>query len=87
LKNRKNLLFISYYFPPLGGGGVQRMLKFVKYLDKEKYNIHILTVDAKFIKYTKDPSLYKDIPNEISVHHVSIPDMNFKIGFYKRRFF
>ena len=76
LKNRKNLLFISYYFPPLGGGGVQRMLKFVKYLDKEKYNIHILTVDAKFIKYTKDPSLYKDIPNEISVHHVSIPDMN-----------
>ena len=32
----KNALFISYYFPPSGGGGVKRPTKFVKYL--HKYN-------------------------------------------------
>ena len=28
----KKLLIITYYFPPAGGPGVQRWLKFVKYL-------------------------------------------------------
>ena len=28
----KRVLIISYYFPPSGGPGVQRVLKFVKYL-------------------------------------------------------
>ena len=28
----KKVLIISYYFPPVGGAGVQRVLKFVKYL-------------------------------------------------------
>ena len=26
------VLFLSYYFPPLGGAGVQRSAKFVRYL-------------------------------------------------------
>lgn len=29
---QKKLLIITYYFPPAGGPGVQRWLKFVKYL-------------------------------------------------------
>ena len=28
----KKILIITYYFPPAGGPGVQRWLKFVKYL-------------------------------------------------------
>lgn len=31
-KKRKKVLIIAYIFPPLGGSGVQRSLKFVKYL-------------------------------------------------------
>lgn len=31
-KNQKKLLIITYYWPPAGGPGVQRWLKFVKYL-------------------------------------------------------
>ena len=27
-----NILLVSYYFPPMGGAGVQRALKFSKYL-------------------------------------------------------
>lgn len=34
----KNVLFIVYYFPPMGGSGVQRPLKFVKYLKKFGWN-------------------------------------------------
>ena len=30
--NPKKLLIITYYWPPAGGPGVQRWLKFVKYL-------------------------------------------------------
>ena len=28
----KHLLLVSHFFPPMGGGGVQRVTKFVKYL-------------------------------------------------------
>ena len=28
----KKVLIVAYYWPPGGGGGVQRWLKFVKYL-------------------------------------------------------
>lgn len=34
----KNVLFLVYYFPPLGGSGVQRPLKFVKYLREFGWN-------------------------------------------------
>jgi hypothetical protein len=30
--NSKKILIITYYWPPAGGPGVQRWLKFVKYL-------------------------------------------------------
>ena len=32
MKEPKKLLIITYYWPPAGGPGVQRWLKFVKYL-------------------------------------------------------
>ncbi|OYU83927.1 MAG: glycosyl transferase family 1 [Flavobacterium sp. BFFFF2] len=32
MSNKKKVLIISYYWPPAGGPGVQRWLKFVKYL-------------------------------------------------------
>jgi len=76
LKNKLNLLFITYYFPPLGGGGVQRTLKFIKYLNKNKYNICVLTVKTNFIRYTKDYSLLMDIPENIKVYRCFYPDIN-----------
>ena len=32
LQEQKKILIITYYWPPAGGPGVQRWLKFVKYL-------------------------------------------------------
>ncbi len=42
----KNLLVITYYWPPSGGPGVQRVLKFCKYLSKYGWQPIILTVDS-----------------------------------------
>ncbi|WP_163195290.1 glycosyltransferase [Clostridium thermarum] len=43
----KNILIIAYFYPPLGGAGVQRSLKFAKYLSKMGYNVSVLTVDSR----------------------------------------
>ncbi|HCA81767.1 MAG TPA: glycosyl transferase, partial [Bacteroidetes bacterium] len=40
----KKVLIVSYYFPPSGGPGVQRVLKFVKYLPEFGWQPHVLTV-------------------------------------------
>src|SRR5512143_3820632 len=39
----KRVLFLAYYFPPLGGGGVQRSLKFCKYLPQFGYTPRVVT--------------------------------------------
>lgn len=41
--NRRNVLVVSYYFPPMGLSGVQRTLKFVKYLPEFGWNPTVLT--------------------------------------------
>jgi glycosyltransferase involved in cell wall biosynthesis len=48
----RNILIISYYFPPLGLGGVGRSLGLAKYLPKFGYNVSVLTVkDIAFPEY------------------------------------
>ena len=55
----KNVLIISYYWPPSGGPGVQRVLKFCKYLPSFGWNPIVLTVkDGEFP--VSDFSLEKD---------------------------
>jgi len=40
----KKVLVISYFFPPIGGSGVQRILKYVKYLPEYGWDPVVLTV-------------------------------------------
>jgi glycosyltransferase involved in cell wall biosynthesis len=64
----RKLLIISYYWPPAGGPGVQRWVKFTKYLGKTGYHCYVVTVDEKHASYpTLDKTLEKDIAAEISV--------------------
>jgi len=67
----KKVLIISYYFPPSGGPGVQRVLKFVKYLPQFGWEPIVLTVeDGDFP--ARDESLLKEIPENIKVFRTKI---------------
>ena len=62
----KKVLFITYYWPPAGGSGVQRPLKFVKYLRDFGYEPIVYTVDQGEF-WESDDSLSKDIPEGLTV--------------------
>lgn len=67
----KRVLIVAYYFPPSGGPGVQRVLKFVKYLPEFGWEPAVLTVrDGDFP--ARDPSLMGEIPAGVPVHRTPI---------------
>lgn len=76
---RKKVLFCSYIFPPLGGSGVQRSLKFAKYIRKYGYEPIILTVGKNDGRVIFDDSLLSEIPDDIMVlrvdNHAFIPEL------------
>jgi glycosyltransferase involved in cell wall biosynthesis len=64
----KKVLIITYYWPPSGGAGVQRWLKFVKYLPEYDIQPWVVTVDPESAYYPQtDLSLEKDISPEVKV--------------------
>ncbi len=54
-------LVVSYAFPPVGGAGVQRVLKLVKYLPSHRVTPAVLTVANASVPL-HDESLARDIP-------------------------
>lgn len=65
---RKNALIVSYFFPPIGGGGVQRTAKFVKYLREFGYEPIVVTVDEGHYYWGEnDKTLLKEIPGDIRI--------------------
>jgi len=63
----KKVLIITYYWPPAGGAGVQRALKFVKYLPQSGWQPFVLTVKNPDSP-VEDKSLEADIPKECKVY-------------------
>jgi hypothetical protein len=62
-------LIITYYWPPSGGAGVQRWLKFVKYLPCFDIQPVVLTVDPAQAEYPFfDYSLEADVAPELEVY-------------------
>ena len=57
----KQILFISHMFPPQGGPGVQRSVKFVKYLPQFGWDSVVLTPRCTTWSQ-RDETLLKDIP-------------------------
>jgi glycosyltransferase involved in cell wall biosynthesis len=62
----KKVLMIAHQFPPIGGSGVQRTVKFVKYLRGFDYEPVVLTRDASKAAL-KDETLLADVPAGIKV--------------------
>ena len=64
----KRVLFVTYYFPPSGGSGVQRALKFAKYLPQFGWEPTVLTVRPEDASYPDlDATLSRDIPPDLRV--------------------
>ncbi|MBN2005340.1 MAG: glycosyltransferase [Anaerolineae bacterium] len=68
-------LLIAYAFPPAGGPGVQRMLKFAKYLPEFDWQPVILTAAAEsYLVY--DATLMRDVADTTPIYRVANPDVN-----------
>ena len=69
----KNVLMIAYDFPPIGGGGVQRTVKFAKYLSIFGWNPILLTVekDANNIEYA-DASFLEELSSKVTIYRSRI---------------
>ncbi|MDQ8188057.1 hypothetical protein [Pelagicoccus sp. SDUM812002] len=70
----KKILFISHFFPPTGGSGVQRSVKFVKNLPELGFQPTVISsyIDNKNKWTPSDTSLENDVPDFIKVHR--LPD-------------
>lgn len=66
----KKVLMIAHQFPPVGGSGVQRTTKFVKYLGNYGWKPFVLTRDIQRLSF-RDDSLIKDIPADTKIIRTS----------------
>ncbi len=69
--SEKKVLVIAYYWPPSGGSGVQRWLKFVKYLPQFGCKPYVFTPKNPAFA-VRDNSLLTDVPTEAEVIHFPI---------------
>ncbi len=69
------VLVITYYWPPAGGSGVQRWLKFVKYL--KHFDIEPVVYTVANPNYpVSDPSLEAEVPAEVEILRQAIWEPN-----------
>lgn len=76
----KRLLIITYYWPPNGGAGVQRWLKFTKYLPQHGWQPVVYTPSNPEV-IMPDPALEGEVPAEAEIVRYPITE---PYGFYKR---
>lgn len=78
----KKVLIITYYFPPSGGAGVQRWLKFCKYLPEYGVEPIVITVDYAKASYPQiDETLLADISSELQVYRTQTKEI---LSLYKK---
>jgi len=78
------VLIITYYWPPAGGSGVQRWLKFVKYLPGFDVEPVIYTVqDPKYALI--DKTLEKEIPKNIKILKQPIWEPNNLLSLFNKK--
>jgi hypothetical protein len=67
------VLIITYYWPPAGSSGVQRWLKFVKYLREFGWEPVVYTAENPEVP-SCDDSLGNDIPEDIEIIRKHVPE-------------
>jgi hypothetical protein len=72
-KMTKNLLMISYFFPPVGGVGVQRALKFSRYLPEFGWIPHVISAGPDCTYPRRDSSLLAEFPPQGKLYPINSP--------------
>lgn len=71
----RKVLIITYYWPPGSGAGVQRWLKFTKYLPGLGWEPLILTVDPVYATYPAiDNTLSGEVSSDLKVYRTKATD-------------
>ena len=65
---KKNILYVSYYFPPHSGAGIQRPLRLVKKMAEDNVNIHVIS--SEYIHQDIDKSFWNEIPNNVKIYYL-----------------
>jgi glycosyltransferase involved in cell wall biosynthesis len=65
----RNLLFVTYQFPPIGGSGVQRAAKLAQYLPRAGWRPHVITAGHTHYPLL-DPTMAVDHDDDVPVHRV-----------------
>lgn len=73
---RRRLLLLAYYYPPIGGAGVQRGVKFLRYLPELGYDATVLTGpgSTRGRLAPADETLLADVPRHTGVVRVEGPE-------------
>jgi len=79
---RRRILVVSYYFPPLGGGGVNRTLKVVRCLCDAGWRPIVLTVDDA--AWMRDETRLAEVPRAVRVLRLPNPDWG-RVAAWMRR--
>jgi len=72
----RRVLFISYHFPPIGGAGVQRPTKLVRYLPDFGWDPLVLTGpgERRGLWTPEDDTLARQVPASVEVRRVPGPE-------------
>lgn len=68
----KRCLIVAYYFPPSGGGGVQRIVKMTKYLSRQDWKFTVITANENLKTLPSDQTLLNDIPPDLQIRRVDV---------------
>lgn len=75
MNNRIRILYIAYYFPPLGGVASIRSLKMVKYLYRMGIDCSVLCLNPKGMNYPTDNELLSQVPPSTRIYRFSCFDI------------
>jgi glycosyltransferase involved in cell wall biosynthesis len=86
LASPRRVLYLAYYFPPIGGAGAQRSLKFARYLTDFDYQPLVVTgtgtVEGRWTPL--DRSLLEELPDSVQVVRVAGPEPPSSVGWRRR---
>ncbi len=73
------MLMLAYFFPPVGGAGTQRTVKFVRYLEPLGWAATVISTRSRAYR-ARDASLIKEVPASTHVIRTSALPLAAKVG-------